>query len=69
MGDFLIGVILAAFGVYLIIRRKQEAASTVKQQNRFWRKTYGPREVKQSERAAVIVGIFSILIALAIWLR
>jgi hypothetical protein len=48
---------------------EEEAATTVRQQNRFWRKTYGPREVKHNERAAVGVGIFAIVLALIVWVR
>jgi hypothetical protein len=52
MDNFLFGAACAALGVYLIVRREQFAARTVRQQNRFWRRNYGPREVRQSERAA-----------------
>jgi hypothetical protein len=67
MDDFLFGAVAAAFGLYLLTRRKQFAARTVRQQNSFWRRNWGEREIKQSERAAIIVGIFALALALKIW--
>ena len=67
MEDFLIGALCAAFGVYLIVRRRQFAASTVRGQNRFWRTNYGPRQIRHNERAAVVLGVFAFVLALTIW--
>ena len=67
MGDFLIGAVLVVFGVLLVARRKQFAASTVKQQNWFWRRNYGPREIKHNERAAIVVGLFAFALGLYAW--
>ena len=67
MDNFLFGAACAAFGVYLITRRKQFAARTVRQQNWFWRTRYGPREVRHNERAAVVVGVFAFVLALMFW--
>jgi hypothetical protein len=67
VGDFLIGAVLVVFGVLLIVRRKQMAASTVKQQNWFWRRNYGPREIRHNERAAIVVGLFAVALGLTLW--
>jgi hypothetical protein len=65
--DFLFGAASAVFGVYLIVRRKQFAARTVRQQNWFWRTNYGEREVRHNERAAVVIGVFAFFLALMFW--
>ena len=67
MDDFLLGLVSVGFGVYLITRRKQFAARTVRQQNWFWRRGYGAREVKHNERAAIIIGLFSFVMAVMFW--
>ncbi len=67
MNDVVVGAVAAVFGVFLIVGRRQFATRTVRQQNRFWRKHYGEREVKHNERAAVIVGVFVLAVALLIW--
>ena len=67
MTDFLYGAVSAAFGLYLIIRRRQFAARTIRQQNWFWRRNYGERELRQNERAAIVVGAFSLVLAVTFW--
>ena len=67
MDNFLFGTACAAFGIYLIARRKQFAARTVRQQNRFWRTNYGPRQIQHNERAAIIIGIFAFVLAVTFW--
>ena len=67
MGNFLFGAVLVVGGVFLIVLRKQFAASTVKQQNWFWRRNYGPRQVKHNERAAIVVGLFAFALGLSFW--
>jgi len=69
MDDFVVGVLAAVGGLALIVWRRQFAASTVRQQNRFWRTRYGPAEVAFNEQAAVLIGIFSLAMALSFWLR
>jgi hypothetical protein len=66
--DFLFGAVVLVGGVLLIVLRKQFAASTVRQQNRFWRTSYGPAEVAFSERAAILLGVFALAMALSFWL-
>jgi hypothetical protein len=65
--DFLFGAVSVVGGVLLILLRKPFAASTVKQQNRLWRRNYGPRQVKHNERAAIIVGLFAFALGLSFW--
>ena len=67
MDDFLYGAVAFGFGVYLIIRRKQFAARTVRSQNWVGRKKYGPREEKASERAAILIGLFALVFAVMFW--
>jgi hypothetical protein len=67
MEQFLIGAASAVMGVYLIARRKQFAARTIRERNRHRRKKYGPRVVKQTERTAIVLGIFGFVLALQIW--
>ena len=69
MDDFVLGVVAVVGGLALIVWRRQFAASTVRQQNRFWRTRYGPAAVAFSEQAAVLIGIFSLAMALSFWLR
>jgi hypothetical protein len=66
--DTVLGIVAAVGGLALIVWRRQFAASTVRQQNWFWRTKYGPREVAFSERAAVLVGFFGLALALSFWL-
>lgn len=68
MDDFVLGVVVGAGGLALIFWRRQFAASTVKQQNRFWRTSYGPEQVAFSEQAAIVVGVFALAMALSFWL-
>ena len=56
-----------AVGLYLIVRRRQFAARTVRQQNWFWRKNYGAPEIRHNERAAVVIGVFAFVLALMFW--
>jgi hypothetical protein len=65
--NFLFGAVSVAFGLYLITRRKQFAARTVREQNRIWRTKYGPRQIRHNERAAVVLGAFAFVLALTIW--
>jgi len=65
--DFLFGAISVVGGVLLIVLRKQFAVSTVKQQNWFWRRNYGPRQIKHNERAAIVVGLFALALGLSFW--
>jgi prepilin signal peptidase PulO-like enzyme (type II secretory pathway) len=68
MADIVLGMAMAVGGLALIVWRRQFAASTVRQQNRFWRTSYGPLEVAFNERAAILIGIFALAMALSIWL-
>jgi hypothetical protein len=63
-----LGIVAAVGGLALIVWRRQFAASTVRQQNWFWRTKYGPREGAFNERAAVLVGLFALAMALSFWL-
>jgi hypothetical protein len=65
--NFLLGAVSVAFGLYLIIRRKQFAARTIRQQNWFWRTNYGARESRHNERAAIVIGVFAFGLALMLW--
>jgi hypothetical protein len=65
--DFLFGAVSVAFGLYLIIRRKQFAAMTVTQQNWFWRTNYGARQIRHNEGAAIVIGVFAFFLALMFW--
>jgi len=65
--DFLFGAVSVVAGVLLILRRKEFAASTVKQQNWLWRRNYGPRQIKHNERAAIVVGLFAFALGLTFW--
>jgi hypothetical protein len=67
VGDFRFGAALVVAGVLLIVRRKQFAASTVKQQNWFSRRNYGLRQIAHNERAAIIVGLFGLVLGLTFW--
>jgi F0F1-type ATP synthase assembly protein I len=68
MDDFVPGVAAALGGLALIFWRRQFAASTVRQQNRFWRTKYGPAQVAFSEQAAILIGVFSLVMAVSFWL-
>ena len=68
MQDIVLGTVAAVGGLVLIVWRRQFAASTVRQQNWFWRTRYGPREAAFSERAAVLVGLFALAMAVSFWL-
>jgi hypothetical protein len=68
MTDIVIGIVVAAAGLIMIVWRRPLAAHTVREQNRFWRTKYGPAEVTFSERAFVLIGVFSLAIALSFWL-
>jgi len=65
--DFLLGAVSALFGLYLIVRRKQFAARTVRQQNWFWRMNYGSRQIRHNERAAIVIGVFALFLAVMFW--
>ena len=67
MDDFLVGAVSVVFGLYLIVRRKQFAARTVRQQNRFWRTNYGERQIRHNERAAIVIGVFALFLAVMLW--
>jgi hypothetical protein len=69
MADIVLGLAMAVGGLALIVWRRQFAASTVRQQNRFWRTTYGPAEVAFSERAALLIGVFALAMAVSFWLE
>jgi F0F1-type ATP synthase assembly protein I len=68
MDDFIVGVVAAVGGLALIFWPRQFAASTVKQQNRFWRTRYGPAQVAFNEQASILIGVFSLVMAVSIWL-
>jgi hypothetical protein len=68
MEDIVLGMVAAVGGLALIVCRRQFAASTVRQQNRFWRTKYGPPQVAFNERAAIVLGIFALAMALSFWL-
>jgi hypothetical protein len=63
-----LGTAAAVGGLALIVWRREFAARTVRQQNWLWRTNYGPREVAFSERAAVLIGVFALAMALSFWL-
>jgi hypothetical protein len=65
--NFVLGVVAAGAGFALIVWRRPLAASTVRQQNWFWRRRYGPAEVAFNERAAILIGVFSLALALSLW--
>jgi len=65
--DFLLGAVSVVFGLYLIVRRKQFAARTVRQQNWFWRTNYGARQIRHNERAAIVIGVFALFLAVMFW--
>ena len=67
MDDFLLGAVSVVFGLYVIVRRKQFAARTVRQQNRFWRTNYGERQIRHNERAAIVIGVFALFLAVMLW--
>jgi hypothetical protein len=67
VGDFLFGAVSVVAGVLLTVRRKQFAASTVKQQNWLWRRNYGSRQIRHNERAAIVVGLFAVVLGLTFW--
>jgi len=65
--DFLFGAVSVVAGVLLILRRKEFAASTVKQQNWLWRRNYGSRQIKHNEVAAIVVGLFAFVLGVTFW--
>jgi F0F1-type ATP synthase assembly protein I len=68
MEDFVLGVVAAVGGLVVIFWRRQFAATTVTQQNRFWRTRYGPEQVAFNEQVAILLGVFSLAMALSFWL-
>jgi uncharacterized membrane protein HdeD (DUF308 family) len=65
--DVVLGVIAIAAGVFLIVRRHSQAQSWIEQRNRGFallrmKRRYGEKELRHNVRAAVIVGIFAILL-------
>jgi len=61
------GAVSVAFGLYVIVRRKQFAARTIRQQNWLLRTNYGARETRHNERAAIVIGVFPFVLALMFW--
>jgi hypothetical protein len=55
-----VGILGVVMGVLLVVFRKPFARDAVRQQNAFWGFRFGEREVRISERVAVLVGISSI---------
>jgi F0F1-type ATP synthase assembly protein I len=68
MEDLVLGVVAAVGGLALIFWRRQFAVSTVRQQNRLWRTRYGLEQVAFSEQAAILIGVFSLAMAVSFWL-
>jgi hypothetical protein len=68
MEDLVLGGVAAVGGLALIFWRRQFALSTVRQQNRLWRTSYGPEQVAFSEQAAILLGVFSLAMAVSFWL-
>ena len=69
--DVVLGVIAIAFGIFLIVRRHHQAQSWIDQRNRgfaFFRmkRRYGEKELRHNVRAAVIVGVFAILLGVTL---
>jgi hypothetical protein len=67
MDNVVLGVVAAAAGLILIVWRRGLAAQTVREQNRFWRTRYGPAEVAFNQRVLILIGVFSIALALSFW--
>lgn len=68
MEDLVLGVVAAVGGLALIFWRRQFAVITVRQQNRFWRTRYGLEQVAFNEQAAILIGVFSLAMAVSFWL-
>ena len=71
IGDVVLGVIAIGFGVYLIVWRHREAARVIRARNRSFermrlKRRYGEREAGHNVRANVIVGVFGILLGIAL---
>jgi hypothetical protein len=60
MNGAVVGILGIVMGVLLIVLRKPFAREAMNQQNAFWGFRFGEREIKISERVAVLVGICSI---------
>jgi hypothetical protein len=65
--DIVLGIVAAIAGLALILWRRKFAASTVRQQNWFWRTRYGSSEVAFNERAAILLGAFCLASAVSFW--
>jgi hypothetical protein len=62
------GAIAFTAGVVLIKRRHRYSAETVRFQNRFFRTSYGSREIRHNVASAIVVGIGFIVLALFFWI-
>jgi len=65
--DVLLGIIAIGAGVFLIVRRHSQAESWIRQRNRGFelltmKRRYGEKELRHNVRAAVIVGMFAIVL-------
>jgi hypothetical protein len=69
MDDVVLSLVAARAGLVLIFWRRTLAPVIVRQQNRFWRTTYGAGEVAFNERALIVIGLFSLALALSFWLH
>jgi hypothetical protein len=69
MEDVVLGIVTAVAGVVVIVRRKPLAAGIVQEQNRFWRTSYGATQIAFNERVLVLLGVFSLAMAVSFWLE
>lgn len=65
--DVVLGLIAVGAGVFLIVRRHSQAESWIRQRNRGFellrmKRRYGEKELRHNVRAAVIVGVFAIVL-------
>jgi uncharacterized membrane protein HdeD (DUF308 family) len=67
--DVVLGIIAIAVGIFLIVQRRSQAESWNRQRNRGFellrmKRRYGEKELRHNVRAAVIVGVFAIVLGL-----
>ena len=65
--DVLLGAIAIAAGVFLVVRRHSQAQGWIDQRNRGFallrmKRRYGEEQLRHNVRAAVIVGVFGIIL-------
>jgi hypothetical protein len=64
----LVGAGMFVLGTVLVWRRKDVAARTVREQNAFWRTSFGERQIRVGQKVSVIVGLAFIAFAFVFWL-